>query len=65
MHTETEIRRRKDGSIDTTYYMAKAHDARSAQAHQMGVSMWQLLAQRLKNIVSLPKPHESIGKPCA
>lgn len=65
MTAESELRRRKDGSIDTAYYMAKGREARSAQAHQMGKSMWQRLTGPLKNLISAPKAPESARKPCA
>jgi len=55
MTTETEIRRRQDGSIDTAYYMAKGRDARSAEAHKMGRTIGQQLARLLK--IRLPMPN--------
>ena len=33
--TQTTIRRRPDGSIDTAFYQALGRQARSRQAHQM------------------------------
>lgn len=35
MTRDPNIRTRKDGSIDTGYYMAKARDLRSSKAHEL------------------------------
>ena len=35
MQTDTGIRRRGDGSIDTDYYLARASSARSRQAYHL------------------------------
>ncbi len=35
MTTETQIRRRPDGSIDTAHYMAKGRTCRSDAAHRV------------------------------
>jgi len=59
MTTETEIRRRPDGSIDTAFYMAKGRAARSAQAEKLGRSVWKRLMQPLKTRISFQKAPES------
>ena len=59
METEAPIKRRKDGSIDTAYYMAKGRNARSHQAHKMGGNMWHRLMKRLKFRFSFMNSTES------
>ena len=55
---ENEIRRRKDGSIDTDYYMEKGRDARSAQAHKISTSFGQRLVHLFKTRLPTQKARE-------
>lgn len=56
-----EIRRRKDGSIDTAYYMAKGRNARSAQAHNISISLGQRLIQLFKIRLPQQKASKSVA----
>lgn len=53
MTTDTEIRRRKDGSIDIAYYAAKGRAARSEQAQVLGGGF----CRRLGNLFKIRLPH--------
>lgn len=48
MTNRTEIRRRADGSLDTSLYMARARAERSRQAH----SLTAAITQRSKFVTS-------------
>ena len=48
MDNEATIHRRKDGSINTSYYMEKGREARSAQAHTLATQSGHWLLSILK-----------------
>ncbi|GEM_PF-2697394 len=53
--TDTTIRTRKDGSIDTAYYLARGRKIRSDQAGSLTVSMLKAIKSGASHIFQMPE----------